>query len=82
MRSEPTSMDEALRARVESNLRGFRRLPVSRDDLRPAAVALTLLADDEGEPCFVLTLRAAKMKGYARVIAGVDCPEWPPRQRS
>jgi 8-oxo-dGTP pyrophosphatase MutT (NUDIX family) len=28
-------------------------------------VALTLIADDEGEPCFVLTLRAAKMKNHA-----------------
>ena len=61
----PTSMDEALRVRVEANLSSFRRLPVSRDGLRPAAVALTLLADDEGEPCFVLTLRAEKMKNHA-----------------
>jgi len=63
--NEPTSLDEALRARVEANLSGFRRLPVSRDGLRRAAVALTLLADDEGEPCFVLTLRASKMKNHA-----------------
>ncbi|MBW2578306.1 MAG: CoA pyrophosphatase [Deltaproteobacteria bacterium] len=60
-----TSLDEALRTRIEANLRGFRRLPVSRDGLRPAAVALALLADDEGEPCFVLTLRAAKMNNHA-----------------
>ncbi len=60
-----TSLDDALRARVEANLRGFRRLPVPRDGLRPAAVALALLADDEGEPCFVLTLRAAKMNNHA-----------------
>ncbi len=61
----PTSLDEALRARVEAKLSGFRRLPVSGDGLRPAAVALTLLADDQGEPCCVLTLRAAKMKNHA-----------------
>lgn len=58
-------LDEKLRARVEANLRGFRRLPVSREGLRPAAVALTLVADDEGEPCFVLTLRAARMNKHA-----------------
>jgi len=58
-------LDEKLRARVEANLRGFRRLPVPREDLRPAAVALTLLADDQGEPCFVLTLRAARMNKHA-----------------
>jgi 8-oxo-dGTP pyrophosphatase MutT (NUDIX family) len=65
----PTSLDEALRARIEANLSGFRRLPVSRDDLRPAAVAVTLIADDEGEPCFVLTLRAATMKNHASQFA-------------
>jgi 8-oxo-dGTP pyrophosphatase MutT (NUDIX family) len=65
----PTSLDEALRLRVEANLSGFRRLPVSRDGLRPAAVALALLADNEGEPCFVLTLRAAKMKNHASQYA-------------
>lgn len=65
MSDGPTSLDDALRVRVEANLSGFRRLPVSREGLRPAAVALTLLADDEGEPCFVLTLRATKMKNHA-----------------
>ena len=65
----PTSLDEALRVRVEANLSGFRRLPVSRDGLRPAAVALALLANDEGESCFVLTLRAAKMKNHASQYA-------------
>lgn len=60
-----TSLDDALRERVEANLSRFRRLPVSRGDLRPAAVALTLLADDAGEACFVLTRRAAKMKNHA-----------------
>jgi 8-oxo-dGTP pyrophosphatase MutT (NUDIX family) len=58
-------LDAKLRARVEANLRGFRRLPVPREGLRPAAVALTLLADAEGEPCFVLTLRTARMNNHA-----------------
>ncbi len=65
MGNPPTSLDASLRERVESNLGSFRRLPVARSGLRPAAVALTLLADAEGEACFVLTLRAAKMKNHA-----------------
>jgi 8-oxo-dGTP pyrophosphatase MutT (NUDIX family) len=65
MHNRTPRLDETLRARVEANLRGFRRLPVVRDGLRPAAVALALLADAEGEPCFVLTLRAAKLNNHA-----------------
>ncbi len=65
MGNPTTILDDALRARVEANLREFRRLPVSREGLRPAAVALALLANDAGEPCFVLTLRAAKMNNHA-----------------
>jgi len=32
--------------------------------LRPAAVALTLIADAEGSPCFILTRRASKLKNH------------------
>ena len=62
--SEPV-LDDALRKRVEANLRGFSRLPVDGGDLRPAAVALTLIADEQAEPCFILTLRAAKLKNHS-----------------
>jgi 8-oxo-dGTP pyrophosphatase MutT (NUDIX family) len=58
-------LDDALRKRVEANLLGFSRLPVDSDDLRPAAVALALIADEQTEPCFILTLRAAKLKNHA-----------------
>jgi mutator protein MutT len=62
--SEPV-LDAALRTRVEANLRDFSRLPVDGGDLRPAAVALALIADEQAEPCFILTLRAAKLKNHA-----------------
>jgi mutator protein MutT len=58
-------LDEALRKRVETNLSKFSRLPVDGGDLRPAAVALVLIADENAEPCFVLTQRAAKLKHHA-----------------
>ncbi len=58
-------LDDALRKRVEANLLGFSRLPVDSGDLRPAAVALALIADEQTEPCFILTLRAAKLKNHA-----------------
>jgi mutator protein MutT len=58
-------LDEALRKRVEINLSKFSRLPVDGGDLRPAAVALVLIADEQAEPCFVLTQRAAKLKHHA-----------------
>jgi 8-oxo-dGTP pyrophosphatase MutT (NUDIX family) len=69
MEDRSTTLDDELRARVEANLSGFSRLPVPNDGLRPAAVALTLIADAEGEPCFVLTLRAARMKNHANQYA-------------
>ncbi len=58
-------LDDALRKRVKANLLGFSRLPVDSGDLRPAAVALALIADEQTEPCFILTLRAAKLKNHA-----------------
>jgi mutator protein MutT len=58
-------LDDALRKRVEANLLGFSRLAVDSGDLRPAAVALALIADEQTEPCFILTLRAAKLKNHA-----------------
>ncbi len=58
-------LDETLRKRVETNLSKFSRLPIDGGDLRPAAVALVLIADEQAEPCFVLTQRAAKLKHHA-----------------
>jgi mutator protein MutT len=58
-------LDDALRKRVAANLAGFSRLPIDGEKLRPAAVALALIADEQAAPCFILTLRAAKLKNHA-----------------
>jgi 8-oxo-dGTP pyrophosphatase MutT (NUDIX family) len=58
--------DDALRARVQQNLAGFSRRPIAPDGRRPAAVAVVLLADDEGRACFLLTRRTATLRAHAR----------------
>jgi 8-oxo-dGTP pyrophosphatase MutT (NUDIX family) len=58
--------DDALRARVRKNLAGFTRQPIAPDGRRPAAVAVVLLADDEGRACFLLTRRTATLRAHAR----------------
>ena len=58
--------DDVLLARVRANLTGFDRRPIDVDGRRPAAVALALVADDDGEACFLLTRRAAGLRDHAR----------------
>ena len=60
----PLSFDAALRERVRSNLAAFDRRGYPGSDLRAAAVALALLADERGEPCFVLTRRADSLRAH------------------
>jgi 8-oxo-dGTP pyrophosphatase MutT (NUDIX family) len=60
----PRLYDEALRARIASNLAGFPRLAHPHEGLRPAAVALVLLPDPEGVPCFVITRRAPRLRAH------------------
>jgi len=55
----------ALRERVRANLAGFERRAMKPDGRRPAAVALALLPDDFGRPCFVLTRRAKTLNAHA-----------------
>ncbi|MGE4607798.1 MAG: CoA pyrophosphatase [Myxococcota bacterium] len=57
-------LDDALRKRVVTNIAGFHRQIADSGDLRAAAVALTLIADADGEPCFILTRRASKLKDH------------------
>lgn len=72
--------DASLRGRVAANMAQFERRTHSSDGLRPAGIAVTLIADEEGEPCFVLTRRAAGLRKHAgqwalpggRVDAGED----------
>ena len=58
--------DDGLKARVQENLAGFERKPIAPDGRRPAAVAVVLLADDEGRACFLLTRRTATLRAHAR----------------
>jgi mutator protein MutT len=74
---------EALRARVRANLEQFERRPIAPDGRRPAAVAVVLLADDEGRACFLLTRRTATLRAHARQWAlpggRIDAGETPER---
>lgn len=58
--------DCELKRRVSANLETFQRRAYPRSCLKAAAVAVTLLADDEQRPCFVLTRRAAKLRSHSR----------------
>ena len=62
----PSSLrfDVRLREQLRANLTGFVRREHAGTDLRPAAVALALLADEAGEPCFVLTRRARGLRSH------------------
>lgn len=58
--------DDTLRARGCAHLRSFERRAIPADGRRLAAVALVLIADDEGRACFLLTRRAAGLRAHAR----------------
>ena len=60
----PGPFDEALRERLRGRLERFERRTHRDASLRPAAVALALLPDEDGAPCFVLTRRAPKLKAH------------------
>ena len=72
--------DASLRARIATHMARFERRIHSDTELRPAGVAVTLIADEEGEPCFVITRRAAGLRKHAgqwalpggRIDAGED----------
>jgi 8-oxo-dGTP pyrophosphatase MutT (NUDIX family) len=57
----PLAFDGALRSQVSANLATLTRHVIELAELRPAAVALTLLADEQGEPSFLLTRRASTL---------------------
>jgi 8-oxo-dGTP pyrophosphatase MutT (NUDIX family) len=57
-------LDEELRARVRANLERFEARTHRDPALRRAAVAVTLLADEAGRPCFALTRRAAGLSAH------------------
>jgi 8-oxo-dGTP pyrophosphatase MutT (NUDIX family) len=59
------SFDDTLRARVDANLAGFERHAHLDPDLRPAAVAIIITANNFGEACFLITRRTARLKNHA-----------------
>ena len=54
-----------LRAETARKLALFDRIPAHRPDLRQAAVAVVLIEDAEGRPCFILTRRAESLRAHA-----------------
>jgi len=59
------AFDAALLARARDHLAAFPRRATEWDGLRPAAVAVVLLGDDEARACFLLTRRAAALRVHA-----------------
>lgn len=78
----PERLDDRLRQHIVQNLAGFPRFECPSSELRPAAVALTLVCGPAGEPCFLLTRRAATLHRHGgqfalpggRIDAGEDAP--------
>ncbi|MCP3986386.1 MAG: CoA pyrophosphatase [bacterium] len=57
-------LDPDLRDRIQNHLGSFDRTAEPLGERRHAAVALALLPDAEGRPCFVLTRRAARLRTH------------------
>lgn len=53
-----------LRARVEANLARFARQARPDPELKHAAVAATLIGDESGRACFLITRRASGMRNH------------------
>jgi 8-oxo-dGTP pyrophosphatase MutT (NUDIX family) len=60
------SFDATLRSRIRRHLEGFERRVEDDPALRPAAVALVVTANEDGEACFLITRRTAHLKRHAR----------------
>ena len=56
---------EDLRARASAHLAALDRRALPPAGRRPAAVALVLLPDDRGRPCFLITRRAKTLRAHA-----------------
>lgn len=60
-----SALDPELRDRIRGHLAAFQRRQRSPGELRPAAVAVTLVAGPLGEPSFVITRRARGLRRHA-----------------
>ena len=58
-----------LRIRISDNLAGFERQTQPNPDLRPAAVALVITANEEGEACFLITRRTSRLRNHSGQFA-------------
>ena len=58
-----------LRSRIGKNLAGFERQAQPDSDLRPAAVALVITANDDGEACFLITRRTSGLRNHSGQFA-------------
>lgn len=75
--------ESTLRTRIVTNLQNFPNRSKDLTDLRAAAVAITLVADEQDRACFVITKRAAHLRRHAgqwalpggRVDAGETAPQ-------
>lgn len=65
----PLALTDALRARLTRHLAAHGRRPVAQAALRPAAVALTLLPDKNGEVSFLLTRRVSDLTHHGGQFA-------------
>jgi 8-oxo-dGTP pyrophosphatase MutT (NUDIX family) len=57
-------LDDALRARLRSNLAAFDRHPAVAEGLHAAAVAIVLVPDEAGRAAFLLTRRAPRLRSH------------------
>jgi len=66
---QPHIFDATLRARIHSNLASFERQVQPDPNLRPAAVAIVITANEANEACFLITRRTARLKHHSRQFA-------------
>ena len=57
--------DDTLRARITANLAAHERSMEPDSDLRPAAVAVAVVANETGEACFVITRRVSGLRNHS-----------------
>jgi len=57
--------DDKLRTRIRANLLAHRRWVEPDSSLRPAAVAMTVVANERGEASFILTRRVSSLRNHS-----------------
>jgi 8-oxo-dGTP pyrophosphatase MutT (NUDIX family) len=58
-------VDDSLRSQIMANLSTHERSAELDPSLRPAAVAMTIVANDDGEACFVITRRVSSLRNHS-----------------